>query len=188
MIRQCFDCNTGILFDTAGLCEQGLDVHTLYPLYHPPSRPACGPPPALVERYEKNRVPPLRFRRALLSIGDDTVDASDPFFTTPSARESRHLALLSEDTENHFDALSPVNDQLEQAKGWWILEFWPIKIRILAKTSDEWEKKIRWNLGRYRAVRESEPNLHWTVQHMVDEGKYEVKGRVQGGTIWTVVA
>lgn len=33
MIRQCFECDTGILFDMARLAEHGLDVATLWPEY-----------------------------------------------------------------------------------------------------------------------------------------------------------
>jgi len=184
MIRQCFDCNTGIMFDTGSLIEQGLDIHTLYPVYQPPTKPTCGPPPALLEKYEKNRVPPLRWRRALLSIGEN---ATNHLFDKVSGDE-RHLALLSEGTEDHFDAMAPVNDQLALAKSWWVLEFWPVKLRVLARSGIDWEKKIRWNLGRYRAVREAGPKMHWTVQHMVDEGKYTIKGRVQRDATWKVVA
>lgn len=186
MLRQCFDCNTGILFDTASLVEQGLDIHTLFPVYHPPSKPACGPPPALMERYEKKQVPALRFRHALLSIGDDPLDLSHPFFAKESRH--RHLALLSESTENHFDAMSPVNDQLKQAKTWWILEFLPVKMRVLARSGEGWEKRVRCNMGRYRAIRETDPKMHWTVQQMVDEGKYTIKGRVDRNTVWQIVA
>lgn len=184
MIQQCFECNTGILFDTGSLIEKGLDVNTLYPVYQPRSRPTCGPPPALLEKHHKNLVPPLRWRRALFNLGDD--DANKIF--GKDIRDSRHLALLSEGTEDHFDAMSPINDQLVQAKSWWILEFWPVKMRVLARNSLEWEKKVRCNMGRYRAVREPEPKMHWTVQHMIDEGKYTVKGRVTQETIWQVVA
>jgi hypothetical protein len=185
MFRQCFECNTGILFDTTGLIEQGLDINTLYPVYRPPVRPSCGPPPALMDKYEQNKVPPLRWRRALFSVGEDDI-ATEIF--GQKHRDSRHVALLSEGTEDHFDAMAPINDQLAVAKSWWILEFWPVKMRVLARNGIEWEKKVRCNMGRYRAVRETEPKLHWTVQHMVDEGKYTIKGRVNRETIWQVVA
>jgi hypothetical protein len=183
MLRQCFDCNTGILFDTGSLIDQSLDIRGLYPVYQPPAKPKCGPPPALIEKYDENRMPPLRWRRALFPISDD---ATNRIFSTDKG-DNHHLALLSEGTEDHFDAMAPVNDQLVQAKSWWILEFWPVKLRVLARNGVEWEKKVRWNLGRYRAVRETEPKMHWTVQHMADEGKYTIKGRVNRDTTWQVV-
>ena len=30
--------------------------------------------------------------------------------------------------------------------------------------------------------------MHWTVQRIVDEGKYEVKGRVDRNTVWQIVS
>jgi hypothetical protein len=98
--------------------------------------------------------------------------------------------MLSETVESHFDALAPVNDQLKLAKGWWVLEYWPVKIRVLKKADDDevWEKKVRLNLGRYRAVRELEPKMHWTVQRMIDEGKYTLRSRCHKNTSWQVVS
>jgi hypothetical protein len=154
-------------------------------LYQSSTQPVCGPPPALLDRYEKNRVPPLRWRRTLFSIGDEA--AVDKWFSKRSLG-NHHLSLLSEDTENHFDAMAPINDQLGQAKIWWVLEFWPIKLWVLATSGVEWVKKLRFNLGRYRAVRETDPKMHWTVQHMIDEGKYKIKTRVHPDTTWQVVA
>lgn len=100
-------------------------------------------------------------------------------------------ALLSEAVESHFDALAPVNDQLKLRKGWWVLEYWPVKIRVLKKMDDDdemWEKKLWLNLGRHRAVRELEPKMHWTVQRMIDEGKYTLRGRCHKNTSWQVVS
>lgn len=47
MIRQCFECDTGILFNTEMLAEKGLDVHTLYPVYQQLSKPVVGPSPQM---------------------------------------------------------------------------------------------------------------------------------------------
>lgn len=38
-------------------------------------------------------------------------------------------AQLPEAWEDYFDALAPINDQLKDAKGWWILEVYPTKHR-----------------------------------------------------------
>jgi hypothetical protein len=154
-------------------------------VYQSSTQPACGPPPALLDKYEKAQVPPLRWRRALFSIGDEA--AADKRFGKESPG-NYHLSLLSEGTEDHFDAMAPINDQLAQAKIWWVLEFWPIKLWLLATSGVEWVKKLSFNLGRYRAVRETEPKMHWTVQHMIDEGKYTIKTRTHPGTTWKVVA
>jgi hypothetical protein len=174
----------GILFDTASLIETGLDIHSLYPVYQSSTRPSCGPPPALLEKYKKNKVPPLRWRRALFSIGDEAaVDKR-----VDKSPDNYHLSLLSEGNEDHFDAMAPINDQLAQTKLWWMLELWPIKLWVLATSGVEWVKRLGFNLGRYRAVREAEPKIHWTVQHMIDEGKYAVKTRTHRDITWKVVA
>jgi len=78
-----------------------------------------------------------------------------------------------------------VNDQLKDSRGWWILEvLWPIKVRILHKNREDWVKKVRLNLGRYRPIRESEPRMHWTVQHRRDAGKYDLRVRSDKNTNW----
>lgn len=181
MIRQCFECDTGILFDTAALAELGLDVPTLWPVYKFPSRPPTGPSPDLLEKYENNAFPPLHRRSAFLNFQEDKGEKH-------VFQMDHHLAHLPEGTEDHFDALAPINDQLVQAKGWWILEVWPVKIRVLTSCGEGWEKKVRWNLGRYRAVRESRPKLHWTVKHLSEEGKYNPKVRVDRTMQWEIVA
>lgn len=72
------------------------------------------------------------------------------------------------------------------AKGWWVLEYWPIKVRIQPPNSDTWVKKVRMNLGRYRAVQETAPNLHWTVQRRIEEMDYQVKARVDKNATWHI--
>jgi len=57
MIRQCFECDTGILFDTAALAEQGLDIDTLWPVWKSTPIPRHTPPPALIESYESQKLP-----------------------------------------------------------------------------------------------------------------------------------
>ncbi|KAL9108620.1 MAG: hypothetical protein Q9227_006566 [Pyrenula ochraceoflavens] len=178
MIRQCFECDTGILFDTAGLAQQGLDVHSLWPTYQPQSRPSYGPPPTLMEKYESRKLPPLHWRSLLISAEEDQLDQNEI--------DAAKSGILSESTEDHFDALAPINDQLTQAKGWWILEVWPVKMRVLAQTGEGWEKRVRMNMGRYRAIRETQPNMHWTVRRMMEEGIYTVKTRADRNTIWQV--
>ncbi|CAL3970510.1 unnamed protein product [Diplocarpon coronariae] len=135
MLRQCFECDTGIRFSTVALARTGLDVPALWPRY------AAPPPP--------------------------------PTPATPTP-----LDLRPEQVEDHFDALCPLNDQLALARLWWALEFWPVKVRVQRREDAAWEKRVRMNLGRYRAVRELEPKMHWTVATRVREGS----GRGPGGT------
>ncbi|PBP26373.1 hypothetical protein BUE80_DR002569 [Diplocarpon rosae] len=86
MLRQCFECDTGIRFSTVALARTGLDVSSLWPRY----------------------------------VG-------------PSPRTTREKAA--------------------------------------------WEKKVRMNMGRYRAVRELEPKMHWTVERRIKEGKKGEEGK-----------
>jgi hypothetical protein len=182
MLRQCFECDTGILFDTARLAEQGLDVVTMWPKYKMPLKPVVGPQPGLVEKYKKKTLAPLQRRSVFLPIGPENsiVDA-------PTSGELSYI-LPSESTEDYFDALGKINDQLVDAKTWWILEFWPIVVRVLAKSGDHWEKKISLNRGRYRAIRDTEPKMHWTVGHMVKEGLYTIRARTDAYALWNEVA
>ncbi|PBP15518.1 hypothetical protein BUE80_DR013712 [Diplocarpon rosae] len=78
---------------------------------------------------------------------------------------------------DHFDALAPLNDQLVLARLWWLLELWPVKVRVQTREKAAWEKKVRMNMGRYRAVRELEPKMHWTVGRRVEEGKRGGEGK-----------
>ncbi|KAF2430023.1 hypothetical protein EJ08DRAFT_258111 [Tothia fuscella] len=183
MIRQCFECNTGILFSTIALAKQGLDVHTLYPIYRNPTKAISGPPPTLLEKYEKKKLAPIWRRSTFLAIdtGEDPVEE----VTIP---ESLGYVLPSEADEDWFDARAGVHDQLNEAKSWWILElFWPVKVRVLAKGGEGWEKKVRFNMGRHRAVREGEPKMHWTVKHMSDAGEYRLRARFDKTTTWQEV-
>ena len=179
MLRQCFECNTGILFDTASLAKQGLDIHSLWPACQPPAYPSLGPPPSLIEQYETGKELSRQHRSVLLT--SKFKDAAD------ECPGNQRLAFLSEANEDYFDALSPVNDQLSQAKAWWILEFWPMMCHILTPEKDGWKRKFGINMGRHRAIRQSEPNMHWTVKHMMDQKRYVVKGSYVRDTSWQVV-
>lgn len=177
MLRQCFECDTGILFNTARLAEQGLDVVRLWPEYTAPTKPVAPPSPKLMTKYHKKILAPVQRRSTFLPIGPEghTIDDAP-------TREELGYILPSESDEDHFDALQQPNDMLKIAKGWWVLELWPVKIRVLAKDGDGWEKRVRFNFGRRRAIRNLRPNMHWTVRKMIDEGRYELKTRQCNGT------
>ncbi|KAI1279002.1 hypothetical protein F5Y07DRAFT_60082 [Xylaria sp. FL0933] len=182
MLRQCFECDTGILFDMARLAEQGLDVTNLWPEYQPPTKPAAGPPPRLMTKYNKKILAPIQRRSTFLPIGPEGYTIDD----APTCEDLNYI-LPSESDEDHFDAMQPPNDMLKIAKSWWVLELWPVKIRVLSKDKEGWEKRIRVNLGRHRAIRSTRPNMHWTVQKMIDEGKYDLKTRQVNNTKWNEV-
>ncbi len=183
MIRQCFECETGILFTTAALAETGIDVHSLWPIYNIPKKPVVGPSPGTVEKYEKGLLPDLKLRVGALGL-----DGKEDY---KSLDENRvEIEILPEQVEDHFDAFASINDQLVQARGWWILEFWPVKIRVQKKmeNGERWEKVVGINLGRHRAIREEEPSMHWTVQLRMSEKEYKIRNRIDQKAAWKVVA
>jgi uncharacterized protein (DUF2235 family) len=190
MLRQCFECNTGILFGTAALAETGIDIPTVWPVYQTPKEPVVGPSPYTVEKYESGDLPPLRRRPTAFGVDRDEEksDAIAEFSRvhgyTAEERRVLEAMLLPEQVEDHFDAMAPINDQLVQAKGWWVLEAWPVKVHIQKKNTDEWEKVVRMNLGRYRAIRDIEPQLHWTVQMRMNDKGYKIRNRVDKDVIW----
>ncbi|TVY38900.1 Uncharacterized protein LSUB1_G002833 [Lachnellula subtilissima] len=190
MIRQCFETNTGILFSTAALAESGIDIPTVWPLYLTPKRPVVGPSPTTVEKYESGALPPIKRRSTAFGVDRDEkksdmlAEFSRAHGYSEKKRRRLEAELLPEHVEDHFDAMAPINDQLVLAKGWWVLEVWPVKVRIQKKDTEVWEKVVRMNLGRYRAVREIEPQLHWTVQMRMNDKGYRIRNRVDKEAIW----
>lgn len=96
------------------------------------------------------------------------------------------LDILPEIHEDFFDCQAAINDQLADAKSWWILELLPIKYRVKEKDGT-WRKKLGPNLGRYRTVREPRPKMHWTVLQRQQLLGYEIKCHVEDDVIWDVV-
>lgn len=187
MIRQTFECNTGIIFHTHRLAEEGVDVHMLYPIYRPLEKPIVGPSPNTMERYHQGALAPLSRRSTLLEAQDEKADIYT--LNLYQDAEKRKIAehWMPEQIEDYFDAIAPFNDQLVQAKFWWVLEVWPIKVRIQNKDDDAWAKKVRMNLGRYRVVQEAEPKLHWTVEQRMLETGYKPQVRMGRNAAWRFV-
>lgn len=188
MIRQCFECDTGIIFSTGPLAEAGIDLETVWPVYKTPKPPVVGPAPHLVKQYEAEKLPPLRRRSTALGVDKSQRKDSSTTLLNESERRRFEADLLPEQVEDHFDSLARINDQLKDAKGWWILEMWPVKVRVQKKDSDEWKKVVRLNLGRFRAIREMEPKMHWTVECRMKEKGYKIRNRVDKNCVWKVVA
>lgn len=214
MLRQTFECNTGILFHTDVLAEHGLDVDTLWPKCEPRKAPVCGPPPSALDEYAGGTLPSLIKRRdsvrRLLAINEmsNTPKIHEhvkDLFTPPTAQSSpqessmgsmtrsvstvstwRETGVLPEIHEDYFDSLAEINDQLEQAKGWWMLELWPVKYRIKTDVG-QWKKKIGPNMGRHRTIRTKTVNLHWTVVQRQENTKYKIKCLTEDGCKWNIV-
>lgn len=188
MLRQCFACDTGIIFKVHRLAEEGLDVHTLWPTYTPLGVPPLAPPPSMVEKQREGKFPPIARRSAVLK----PVDEKEPMgwqhvelYKDPHQREL-HDNWVPEHVEDYFDAISPIHDELEIARTWWILEMWPIKVHVLHR--DEWVQKVSVNLGMYRPTREKAPNLHWTVEQRIKAIGYRAPVRMASDTVWNIVA
>lgn len=186
MIRQCFECNTGIIFNVHHLAEEGLDVHTLWPAYSSLGIPNLGPSPSWFERKQTQAIPPITGRASVLKPIDESL--LDVQIWKDEDKGILHHEWVPEQVEDYFDALSPINDQLIQARMWWILEYWPITIRVQHAGSDEWVKEVSINLGRYRAVQGRRPNLHWTVQQRMEAAGYKIQARLARHSAWRVVA
>ena len=181
MIRQAFECDTGIIFKTKILAEFGLDVHTLWPEYERLSVPAHGPPPSYLEKYDK-ALPPKSIRRSKL-VATDKHEKGEQLYHLKSPKDEDWTP---EQVEDFYDVMSPMNDQLIQAPTWWILEFWPVQYEV-PTTPGEVSVRTGMNLGRYRGVSDFEPNLHWTVRHRVQHMGYKVQARTAAHTTWRTV-
>lgn len=192
MIRQTFACNTGILFHTDVLAEHGLDVDMLWPTLQIPKQPVADPPPSLLDRHEEKSLPTLRerrdaTRRRMLGQEETQVEkGSTASSATATAHDWKNEKVLPEQYEDYFDALSRINDQLTDSKGWWILEFWPIKYRVKSG-DDNWYKKVGFNLGRYRTVRQRHPKVHWTVTERQRVKGYKLQNALEDDVDWNVV-
>lgn len=154
MIRQCFLANTGIRFHTKLLPKVGLNPHTLYPIVQqrPPPLyasdlviPQQGPQiPSLPSSPTKaNELTPLV---DVPAIHDRTVSGATTKTLvnngTLRSFDSASPGMLTEEEEDLADALCPIYDQLSIAKGWWVLELLPMKLRYQNPIDNEWEQKM----------------------------------------------
>lgn len=181
MIRQAFECNTGIIFKTKVLAEYGLDVHTLWPKYESLSAPSHGPPPSFLEKYDK-ALPPRSVRRGKLVPIDRREKGEDFYHLKSHADED----WTPEQVEDFYDALSPLNDQLIDAPNWWLLEFLPVQYKVPIAPGVV-SYRIGPNMGQYRGVEDAEPTLHWTVHHRVQQMSYKIGIRTAPNTTWRTV-
>lgn len=181
MIRQTFECNTGIRFKTKKLAEFGIDVHTLWPKYRALNTPTHGPPPSFLEKYEKG-LPPRSVRRGKL-VPTEHYEQGERLYHLQSHTDEDWTP---EQVEDFYDAMAPMNDQLVQAPHWWILELWPVQYKVPI-ANGQVELRTGMNLGRYRGVGDVEPNLHWTVLHRVQHLDYRILVRTAPHTKWRIV-
>ena len=196
MIRQCFECDTGVIFHSTSLAEKGLDVETLFPKYRRLARPAVEPPPSLMNKYESGSLGPLSRRSTALENRNASL-SSNPFSDDkgynnhsnyPSRVPSAVADMTTEQMEDYFDSLAPINDQLVDAYWSWIfLEIWPVKLRLQDPHTGVWSGKVRPNMCRYRGVQDAEPLMHWTVRQRMETKGYKPQVRTGREVGWRVV-
>jgi hypothetical protein len=119
MIRQCFVTKTGILFHREMFPVFGMDPESLWPVVKP------RPPPvkslSATPNHEHKYIPSVGTSRTLVDVSD----------------------FISEEEEDLADAFSPINDMLNIAKSWWILEVLPQNIRF-QNDQDSWVRKLSY--------------------------------------------
>lgn len=154
MIRECFKTNSGIMFNTEGMKEIGLDPASLYPVVLP-RPPALTIEPSLNPKLFISKIPK---KRGLPIYMNHTSEAKAEEETVKTEEEAELL-----------DSLAPVYDQLKLNKSWWILEFIPMKHRCQG-TNNEWRSSIGWNLGRGRHISRQSTGvkLHRSVKTRMD--------------------
>ncbi|KIK67876.1 hypothetical protein GYMLUDRAFT_155613 [Collybiopsis luxurians FD-317 M1] len=128
MIRECFKTNTGIQFHSEGLRSLGLDPDCLWPEVRPR-------PPALSA--ESTCI------RSVPRSPPKTSVVSTPGITQQSVFKTEEELDLE-------DACSPIYDQLSLARGWWILEFFPMKNKY--RHGESVWSELMINLGRARRI------------------------------------
>lgn len=116
MVRECFKTNTGIMFETEALREIGFDPATLYPLVTPrPPHLSVGPEHK-IRKLPADPIPVRLTKKQQAEI--HAHHAATPW-----------TFLRSEEEEELHDSRSPVYDQLNMKKVWWILEILPMQLR-----------------------------------------------------------
>lgn len=151
MVRECFKLKTGILFDRRMFEVIGMDPNNLWPVVKQ------RPPP--VHQFSGN--PPPKIRTFMTTPGKNGLLVEDDSF-------------VSEEEEDLADAKAKINDMLDIAKSWWILELVPQKIRY-QKDDDTWATRIAVNLGRGRVVPKQASNgvkIHRSVKLRMEQLGY----------------
>jgi hypothetical protein len=146
----------------------------------------------MMEKYEQEELSPLQHRSSHYETVDEgstkgEFESEKLHFADDERIDPTDVVWTDELVEDYFDAMAPINDQLVQAKGWWVLEFWPIKVRIQREGQDDWEKKVSMNMGRFRAVQDTDPRMHWTVKQRMVDKRYRLRTRVDRNAVWSAV-
>ena len=129
MIRQCFIVKTGIQFYLESFKEIGLDPTTLFPIVT--DRPRALEPSATAI---------ADLKASLKKVSSHVVEPSGTTLTGEThAPATAASSFKSEEEEELLDALCPIYDQLKLAKGWWILEIFPLRHRVQNRHDMQWQ-------------------------------------------------
>jgi hypothetical protein len=118
MLRQCFECDTGILFNAHALAEQGLDVETMYPVYQHLKKPVVGPSPKIMEKWEAGKLAPISRRSTALAVLDEKLEEKRHSEEEEKYKEEEEDEMLQEwvpeQVEDYFDSMASINDQVSR--------------------------------------------------------------------------
>ena len=124
MIRQCFLANTGIQFYRETFKHIGLDPTTLFP-------------------FVTTRPPAMETSASCVAEATASTYCPDPGLVTlndqAQASPTAACTFKSENHEELLDALSPLYDQLELSKAWWILEILPLRHLVQDRKEMSWK-------------------------------------------------
>jgi hypothetical protein len=124
MIRECFRVNTEIQFHRESFKSIGLDPATLYPFVTPRSEPL---------KPFSSTVTELRASAHKAEATEATL--TDEAQASPMAAST----FQSEEEEELADAISPIYDELKLARGWWILEIFPLRHHVQDRKDMSWK-------------------------------------------------
>ncbi|KAG6828485.1 hypothetical protein H0H87_001826 [Tephrocybe sp. NHM501043] len=147
MVRECFKARTGILFHTNALRTIGLDPCTLYPHVLPRPPPTVN---ATDYAFEKANKPSIFRRITAHQRRKKNAEAMKVVMTNDHSK-------IDEEMEDLRDALSPVYDQLELKRWWWLLEILPLNLRY-QNGNNEWVTNFRSNLANPRFIPKQHKN------------------------------
>jgi hypothetical protein len=175
MIRQCFLANTGIQFYRKAFKHIGLDPTTLFP-------------------FVTTRPPALETSASCVAEAKASTYCPDPNLVTLNDQaQASPIAACTFESENHeelLDSLSPLYDQLELSKAWWILEILPLRHLVQDRKEMSWEHNWRVNWGRGRQIpnpvceRKEKIFVHRSVKtrmeaNFLENGKYNPKAKFE---------
>ena len=128
MIRQTFRCNTGILWKTSMLAEEGLDIHTLSPIYQDTEPVMKTPSKEIIASWKAGNLPTITRRSNILEQASER-DIDGPGMLKMSLeKQTLEHGWLPENVEDYLDSQTEINDMLKISKPWWLLELMPIKV------------------------------------------------------------